>query len=366
MSKKRQLHELLNLSISLRDMSEAELSMLAAAVHEREVTPVHKPDKRIAVIGGDSRVLAAPWPPWYHVTHLSSTDTKRLDSMIASDKLDLIILLTRWAEPGISKIARRKANCPVYPHPRGVGELVTEMPKIIERYFPDEKEKPVEEPPVEMLEVTPRPKRKTWLQQPIVPAVPEPPAPVAVPDPVPVPVPPPVAEPPIATFDWVPIIDALFTGAKVTSWSREELESLCLAYDESGVDADKLIATYRKLGGTRTNTSVWFMIQKVAAMASRPLDKKFEQQMRKLTKDDRKKREVFVVEHRESKNDQIRQEAVNMAQTTPAPAKTAPAASLLKGDDLFKKLIEYEILGVELGLKSKEDAYDNIVKLVRK
>lgn len=83
---------------------------------------------KILVVGGDSRVEIAKWPPWCEITHIDTkhggNSLKRLESTLKANASERIIVLTKWRDESLMKSVKRWAAAPVHYWPRGVGELV--------------------------------------------------------------------------------------------------------------------------------------------------------------------------------------------------------------------------------------------------
>lgn len=158
------------------------------------------------------------------------------------------------------------------------------------------------------------------------------------------------------------------------AWTKEELEYLIGAWEECADDADILLENMRALGSKRSVTGILFQLQRVASsvpgvkVPSAVIDR-----LKELSVPDRKKSSLHIAEL-------VERPKGSTAVTTPAePQWTeadrermwnqsfAPRSSLVQPApaDRFRALAAHIVQGVELGLETKEQAFDRIAALVR-
>jgi len=82
------------------------------------------PLPRIAIVGGDNRILRQNWPPTLDVRPYIGDDHHRVLDAAQTGKVDAIVILIRFiGHPGYEMLKRQSMNIPVYFWRRGLTEL---------------------------------------------------------------------------------------------------------------------------------------------------------------------------------------------------------------------------------------------------
>ncbi len=91
-------------------------------------TPVETtPRPRIAVIGGDNRILRQPWPTHLDIRPYVADDTQRVVESARAGRVDAVVALTKWmGHSGYEKLMNQKV-APVICWKRGIPELAKAM-----------------------------------------------------------------------------------------------------------------------------------------------------------------------------------------------------------------------------------------------
>lgn len=148
----------------------------------REGTTRH----RIAVVGGDDRVLGAKWPAHYDVRHIRCSETARLRTMVQNGSLSAIVVLTKFSDASAKTAVRGfHGSVPVRYFEGSVHSCVAQVDDLLRDILP---RRPLKLPP---------PSERAFNPPRIVvlPPPEEEPAPAATP-----PTPPASAPPPPATL----------------------------------------------------------------------------------------------------------------------------------------------------------------------
>jgi hypothetical protein len=165
-------------------------------------------------------------------------------------------------------------------------------------------------------------------------------------------------------------VGALVSDSKrKDAWTKDELEMLIAAWEEARSDADALLGNLRTLGSKRSVTSILFQIQRVASVVGLKVPQAVIDRLRDLSLDDRKKSTLGIVEFIERKAGST---GLGDADVQEAREKmwnesfAAPGALTTGSADKFRALVAYVVQGVELGLETKDMAFDKIAALVKR
>jgi hypothetical protein len=164
-------------------------------------------------------------------------------------------------------------------------------------------------------------------------------------------------------------VGALVSDSKrKDAWTKDELEMLIAAWEEARSDADALLGNLRTLGSKRSVTSILFQIQRVASVVGLKVPQSVIDRLRDLSLDDRKKSTLGIVEFIERKagSTGLPPEVEEAREKMWNESFAAPGALTTGSADKFRALVAHVVQGVELGLETKDVAFDKIAALVKR
>jgi hypothetical protein len=341
---------------------------------------------KLVLVGGDDRALRGPWPPWYDVVHFDRhTTTQRARQVLSSGTVDAIVIFTKWKKNDLTHVVRQTAKCPIYYWPTNPDQLARNLGQFIEKK--QRAEAPMAAPPSELLMAG----QKLPLPAPAVEEdaddEDDDDAPFEaiegqhhefdggtthfVGDGCPTPLP---AIPQAAVAQLSPDKQAamqrsaelLSTINRRDSWNLDEWQMLLISLEEAGSDGKKFIRTMKTLGCKRTVAAMIFAIDRASKQLNLTIDAEMLRQVRKVGRRQWKKAQ---------QKKKLEEQAL-LAKATDVLAAAPPAvqeaimhagaeiAAAPTGDERFRKTVDFIVLGVEIGRLSKEQGFDEIVKLL--
>lgn len=139
---------------------------------------------RIAIVGGDDRVLGAEWSRQYDIRHIKCDDTDRLRTMVQTGSVAAIVVLTKWtSSSALSAVRKFHGQVPVRYFDGSINSLVVSIDGLLRDLLPRRPLLTVPPPSQRAF----NPPRIAVVPPPEEPAGVEPPAPPVAPAPEPMP-----------------------------------------------------------------------------------------------------------------------------------------------------------------------------------